>query len=255
MSRTSPVSSRIASSSVVAQEVTAAVAAMLVEEDAQPKEKPAKKKMRRTAASILQARKRKIKAIVNRSMNETHDFVFSDNVDPAAVQLFTTIHEMVQAKREEFSGRKLELLVEAMLPANDPMGAVHSKIELDNAKARVKFLEEVRCLTSSELADMAGHGAQNRSVTASRWKSERKVFSVSARRQELYPAFQFRDGKPDPAIAQILSELPSKMTAWQIAFWFVSSNSWLDGRAPQSTLDDPAAAIAAARHLNEVPAG
>lgn len=255
MSRTSTSPARIASSFQVAQEVTAALSAMLGEDELQAKTKPALKKKRRTTRSILLARRRRIEAIVNRSMSETHDFVVSNTVDPAAIKLFATIQEMVQEKREEFSGRKLELLVEAMLPANDPMAAIHSKIEMDNANARVKFLSEVRCLTSSELADMAGHGAQNRSVTASRWKSGRKVFSVSARGQEQYPAFQFKDGRPDPSIARVLSELPQKMTPWQIAFWFVSSNRWLDGSAPYLRLDEPEAVAKAAKLMNEVPAG
>ena len=115
------------------------------------------------------------------------------------------------------------------MPANDPMSAVRSKIEADNVRARARFAEVVPCFTSGELAELEGHGAENRSATGSRWKAEKKAFSVQLGGRELFPAFQFRDGKPDWAVAQVLDALPSGMNEWQVAFWFVSSNPWLDG--------------------------
>jgi hypothetical protein len=41
------------------------------------------------------------------------------------------------------------------------------------------------------------------------------------------------------------------MTPWQIAFWFVSTNGWLDGDAPKDRLDAAGQAVAAARREGE----
>jgi hypothetical protein len=74
---------------------------------------------------------------------------------------------------------------------------------------------------------------------------------VPSRGSELYPAFQFREGQPHPAVAKILRELPKQMSPWQIAFWFVSSNGWLRGATPADRLDDEEAVVKAAHRESE----
>ena len=133
--------------------------------------------------NLKAAGSKRFKAIVRKAVRDVFDGVApSEKLDPAAVRLLEPLSAVVARKRAELSERNMELLVEAMLPANDPMSAVRSKIEADNARARVRFAEEVPCFTSAELAELAGHSARNRSATGSRWKAERKVFSVAARR-------------------------------------------------------------------------
>ncbi|TIN06102.1 hypothetical protein [Mesorhizobium sp.] len=199
---------------------------------------------------------KRLKAIVRKAVRDVFDGVgASEKLDPAAVRLLEPISAVVARKRAEMSERNMELLVEAMLPANDPMSAVRSKIEADNARARVRFAEEVPCLTSAELAELAGHSARNRSATGSRWKAERKAFSVQLSGRELFPAFQFKDGKPDPAVARVLEALPPGMSQWQVAFWFLSSNPWLDGGVPSENLGKVDAVVEAARKLGEEAAG
>jgi hypothetical protein len=87
------------------------------------------------------------------------------------------------------------------------------------------------------------------------WKAERKAFSVPWQGHEQYPAFQFCDGRPLPVIAAVLKALPDNMTPWQIAFWFVSSNPWLDGKAPYKMLSDADSIVQAARQEDEAIAG
>ncbi|WP_051334033.1 hypothetical protein [Mesorhizobium sp. WSM3224] len=203
---------------------------------------------------VLRSRKfntAKFKAIVRKAVRDVFDGVaHTGNLDPAAMRLLEPLSVIVATKRTELSERNMELLVEAMLPANDPMSAVRSKIEADNARARVSFVENIPCFTSADLAELAGHSARNKSATGSRWKVEKKVFSVQLGGRELFPAFQFREGKPDPAVAQVLRALP-QMSRWQIAFWFVSSNPWLDGKVPSENLDRVALIVDAARKLGE----
>ncbi len=197
----------------------------------------------------------RFRSIVKKAVRDVFEEVApSRNLDPATVRLIEPLSAVVARKRVELSERNMELLVEAMLPANDPMSAVRSKIEADNARARVKFVESVPCLTSADLAELAGHNARNKSATGSRWKAEKKVFSVQLRGRELFPAFQFVDGKPAPAIAKVLEALPPQMSPWQVAFWFVSSNPWLDGKVPSANLGRTALVVEAARKLGEATA-
>jgi len=160
------------------------------------------------------------------------------------------VPEIVASRRAAITESRIATLVDVFLgdePAADAMRA----LEADNARARARFIRTVPTLTSKDLAAMAGHSASNASVTGSRWKQQGKVFSLPWRGGELYPAFQFRDGIPHPAVRAVLSELPKRMSAWQTAFWFTSTNGWLDGRTPAECLDDKTAVVDAARREAE----
>jgi hypothetical protein len=160
------------------------------------------------------------------------------------------VPEIARIRRQELTEKNIDALVELYL-ADDPVGEARRVIETDNARERARFLSDVACLTSKEIAQNAGHQAANASVTGSRWKQQGKIFSVPSRGSELYPAFQFREGQPHPAVAKILRELPKQMSPWQIAFWFTSSNSWLRGVAPADRLDDEDAVVKAAHRESE----
>ncbi len=154
--------------------------------------------------------------------------------------------EVLKRQRGKLSRERIERLIEAIEP-DDPMDLIERLIDEDNATLRLRFVEEVPCLTSEKIHAMAGHKGRNRGQTASAWKRNRRVFSVPFRNRQLYPVFQFADGKPKPIIKEILSVLPEGMSPWQNAFWFVSGNGWLDGVAPQDALDDGNAVLEAAR--------
>lgn len=160
------------------------------------------------------------------------------------------VPEIVRARRQEMTEGNIDALVELYLK-DDPIAEARSAIEADNARERARFLTEVVCLTSKQVAENAGHRAANASVTGSRWKQQAKVFSVPWKGNELYPAFQFRDGQPHPTVAKVLRKLPKRLSPWQIAFWFTSSNGWLNGAAPAERLDDEAAVVMAAERENE----
>jgi hypothetical protein len=160
------------------------------------------------------------------------------------------VPEIARIRRQELTEKNIDALVELYL-ADDPVAEARRAIETDNARERARFLSDVACLTSKEIAQNAGHQAANASVTASRWKQQGRIFSVPSRGSELYPAFQFREGQPHPAVAKILRELPEQMTSWQIAFWFTSSNGWLRGAAPADRLDDEQAVVKAAHRESE----
>ncbi len=181
----------------------------------------------------------------------TNDTLVRD-LDPTLVPMLDAIAEALKNARDKISEKNIGTLVELLLPSTDPAAAVLATIDAENAAARIRFMENVPCLTSAQLAEQVGHGAKNKSQTASRWKAEHRAFSVPWRGREAYPAFQFRDGRPLPGVAKALEALPDGMTPWQIAFWFVSSNPWLDGKAPYTMLADVDAVVQAARQEDEV---
>ena len=136
-----------------------------------------------------------------------------------------------------------------------PRAAVETALELENARLRDDYLRKTPLLTAAEVRAASGLSPQNRSEPASRWKREGRLFAVRRSGIDLYPAFQFADGTPRPAIKSILAALPDEMTGWQIAMWFASANGWLDGTAPQDSLSEPDAVIGAAQRLAEPAVG
>jgi len=105
---------------------------------------------------------------------------------------------------------------------------------------RKAFVSRYECLTAETVADESGNTAKNRSAIASRWAVEKKIFSIRYENKTLYPKFQFRDGSPIPAITRVLELFPDHFTGWDVAFFFTSPNSYLDGRKPVDLLkSDP----------------
>ena len=138
--------------------------------------------------------------------------------------------------------------------APDPAD-VESALVLDNLAARQEYLADTPTLTSKQIHRASGLGSRNTSEPASRWKKEGKTFAVRLGTRDLYPAFQFLDGKPRPGLRDVLAALPTNMTAWQKAFWFASGNGWLDGDQPQRRLNDFEQVVEAARRLSEPARG
>jgi hypothetical protein len=181
-----------------------------------------------------------------------------DPVDPlveAAISaVVERVPEIVRARQEKLSQENIDLLVDAYLKSAPTAPARH-QIEMDNARERARFVEEFPCYSSREVAELAGHEAANASATATRWKKARRIVGLPWKGSDLYPAFQFREGRPRPIIGRLLETLPERMSPWQIAFWLTSSNGWLGGATPLERLDDEADLIEAAAHESEALGG
>ena len=123
-------------------------------------------------------------------------------------------------------------------------------IEVDNAILRARYLDGHKTYTSREVRELSGLATRNPSEPASRWKRHRRIFGVPVGNQDRYPAFQFAEGRPRPEIARIMAVLPNDMSPWQVAFWFASSNRWVeDDKPPQEALDEIDRVLAAATDL------
>lgn len=138
---------------------------------------------------------------------------------------------LIENKRDELLQQDVERFVESVMPS-DPLKDVLLDIENDNVSLREDFVRSNACLDSKTLAKNAGYKATNLAQTAWRWKTKGQIFSVDYFGTELFPAFQFRDGKPLPTIKRILDAIGKQMSPWQLAFWFVAENGWLDGQRP-----------------------
>lgn len=144
-------------------------------------------------------------------------------------------------------------ILAALESAADLPSAAHVEQLLRNAAARRQFLKEVPLLSSRDVARLSGSTARNESAKASRWKSDGRIFSVSSRGVDYYPAFQFSSasGEPLPVMRDIL-EVFRDLSEWQVAFWFWAANVWLNERQPMNIVErEPEAVLDASRHFVE----
>jgi hypothetical protein len=177
-----------------------------------------------------------------------------DEGDRSAVRAFLEKVVRVSATLDE---SRLESaigkLAEVLLP--DELADARGALASDNLELRDRFVAEVPQLTSAEIGAQAGLKTKNPYATAARWKKTGDIFSVQHRGKEYFPAFQFREGRPHPTIKEALATLPPRLSSWQRAFWFVSTNGWLGDKAPADVLDDPRAVVAAAKREGEEVVG
>ena len=180
------------------------------------------------------------------------------NAPEELAQLIERAVEMlppVTAKRRvQLTDTNIEKILEVFL-SDRPRAPVEIDLDIDNAKLRAEYLQETPLLTAAQVRAASGFKPRNNSEPASRWKREGRLFAVRRAGMDLYPAFQFIDGVPHPAVRKILDALPKDMTGWQTAMWFASGNGWLGGDEPQTRLSDPEAVIGAARKLAEPAVG
>lgn len=128
-------------------------------------------------------------------------------------------------------------LAEDLTPSQVPPPALLLQARR-SAAAREQLLREWGALEASEVADLAGSRAKNRSALASRLAAEGKLFWVPWAGRQVYPAFQLdHDGQVRPLIARVLQALPSERSAWFTALWFCAVSPSLDAR-PVDLLDD-----------------
>ena len=141
---------------------------------------------------------------------------------------------------EPFAGRRQDTIPTPLPKKAD----VYLRIARKNAEMRATYLQTTELYTPE---DIQGPSAK--------WKHEGRVFAVHDGEKDLFPAFQFADGKPLPVIKKILEVLPDYLSPWQTAFWFESGNGWLGGKTPRECLKNESKVIDAAEHLGNSVVG
>ena len=126
---------------------------------------------------------------------------------------------------------------------NEEWAEIDREIERENDEMRATYLKTTKLYTAEDIR------ALNPSAPSAKWKREGQVFAIQDGEKDLFPAFQFADGKPLPIIQKILKALPEDMSPWETAFWFESSDGWLGGKTPQECLKNESKVIDAAEQL------
>ena len=92
------------------------------------------------------------------------------------------------------------------------MSVVDEKIKQDNLRLRAKYLSETRCYTSAEIRKLAPLDSSDNQDLLERWKELNEIFFVTSDGIDVFPSFQFRDGKPKEIIGLLLSQMPENMS-------------------------------------------
>lgn len=185
---------------------------------------------------------------------EVADQAASDTLLASLSLLDRLLAEKITAVRE----RRMEEMIDFMAARM----VAPSPAELDMAQRlahrHARVLNEFGFFTAEQLADANGSRAANRAALADNWRKRHQVFAVphpdrTVRERDVYPAFQFEDGKPIKAVQEVLEAFGGRKAPWKIALWFTSNNGWLpdDARPADLLTRDPQAVIEAARREAE----
>jgi len=121
-------------------------------------------------------------------------------------------------------------------------------IRKDTLQWRRQFISQYECWTAAQVAEESTSLATNRAAIASRWVTEKKIFAIEFEAQRLFPRFQFQDGRPIPAVFQVIEAFPQHTTGWDLAYFFVSPNTNVGGRRPFELLkEDPVRVVSLAQ--------
>ena len=144
-------------------------------------------------------------------------------------------------------------LIDTLLQDVEPavMGPEHVVQLRKQAQAREGFLQGVVLIDAANVGHLLGSEAQNTSALARRLKREGKLFAITHRGVDLYPAAQIVDGEPSPAIPEILEAFPTG-SPWTVALWLNAPSGWLNGEKPIDLLArDPDRVVRAAYKATE----
>jgi hypothetical protein len=80
-------------------------------------------------------------------------------------------------------------------------------------------------------------------------QGERRIFCVVSAGVELYPAFQWHEGRLITGLKDVLSILTPHRAAWKILAWFSAGNRHLEGARPADPLPLMPATVSEAARL------
>lgn len=154
------------------------------------------------------------------------------------------------SKRAEKFRKRIEALAE--IYADDtPVPKYLAREAAMIARARATVLSSTQWLSASELSQYAGFKSTNPSAQPTKWKAEKKLFSIKKDGADLYPIYAIdiqNNYRPAKGLQAIIQEFGERKDGWALAYWFVGSNSFLGGSKPQDLLKtDPKRVLEAAR--------
>jgi hypothetical protein len=168
-----------------------------------------------------------------------------------------SLDRLLAEKGAAASKRQMEEMIDFMAARMVAPSQAETKMAQRLATRYARVLNEFGYFTAEHLAELNKSQAINRSALADNWRKRRQVFAVphpgKVRERDVYPAFQFEEGKPIKAIQAVLEAFDGRKSPWKVALWFTSNNGWLpDSMRPVDLLSrDPQAVIEAARREAE----
>ena len=147
--------------------------------------------------------------------------------------------------------KKLKSLVELLTPDIDSPRTLFREANMI-AKAQQGVLESACWLSAAQLSKLAGFSANNPSVQPNKWKSKRQIFAIQLKGIDYFPQYALNpqdNYRPLSIVGEILEVFKGSKDGWGTAYWFVSVNSYLNGRAPQDLLlTEPQSVLRAAEN-------
>lgn len=150
--------------------------------------------------------------------------------------------------------RQMEEMIDFMAARMVVPSPAETEMAQRLAARHARVLNEFGYFTAEQLAQMNNSQASSRSALADNWRKRHQVFAVphpdrGARERDVFPAFQFDDGKPIKAVQAVLEALGGHKSPWKLALWFTSNNGWLpqSGRPVDLLGRDPQAVVEAAQ--------
>jgi len=150
--------------------------------------------------------------------------------------------------------RQMEEMIDFMAARMVAPSQAETEMAQRLASRHARVLNEFGYFTAEQLAKMNKSQASNRAALADNWRKRHQVFAVphpdkAARERDVFPAFQFEDGKPIKAVQAVLEAFGGRKAPWKLALWFTSNNGWLpDSARPVDLLAGDAQAVIEAAH-------
>ncbi|ANC84185.1 TPA: hypothetical protein ACNV18_000081 [Pseudomonas putida] len=169
------------------------------------------------------------------------------------------VNEQFLQRAHSVSSQTIQRLVEVMVPL-EPVSSTKLHQAKMLMKAKTAVLMSGDWVTASEIASLAQLSASNPSSQPSKWKREKRIFAITHNGTDYFPMYgldEMRGYRPLSQLKDVIMVLESAKDSWQMAYWFMSNNSWLASKRPQDLLrSDPGRVIEAAREeVSEISHG
>jgi len=119
------------------------------------------------------------------------------------------------------------------------------------ADARQAVMSSGHWLGVAEVATLARCTQAEASAQTIQWERAGRIFAIETEQGHLFPDYGFDPDngyRPRASLKRVLDVFCGSETAWGMAYWFMSINSYLGGRRPQDVLlADPDRVVLAAR--------
>ncbi len=157
--------------------------------------------------------------------------------------LFENLSNMASSMYELFQQQQqshaiLERLAEALVPPIPSSPRILKEAAM-LVKARKAVLESGDWLSAVELAQLAQLSTANPSAQPNKWKKGGRIFAIHHNGVDYFPAYGLdkeQDFRPLKSLSQVIEIFDGYKNGWGIAFWFMSTNSFLGGKRPQDLL-------------------